>query len=1079
MLVLISSSLGALDLFLDQVIELIPGQVQYRLDQTNLVVNSESVVADSTALIRNIDYTLDHRAGMITLRVKPTARYLKVTALLVPPDLANDRFLYEPRVISDTLFASIKPRRTGWFEPSGDLSVSGSKTFAITFSNEDAFDLKQSLFVNLSGELGKNVNISAQLSDSQSELSPEGDSKELSSLDQVFIRVFGRHYEIAMGDLELKFSGTRYIDYFSKFEGISARVGKDSFVQLAWSAGGGKRAELDISIIDGKQGPYYLNPLEYQTGVLIVAGSESIYRDGIPLERGTDYFIDYSEGSVMFRTLVTSSNLVHAYFQYSDEYYTQSTLLNSSGVKTAGGFSLSHHIIHQTDAKDNPLLFDLTDADRDSLAMAGDSPAWGEGAFQVETGAGSYIRLTTPSGIVYYQYAESDSLADYSVYFTYVGTGNGDYEQYSSGKYRYLGPGLGDWLPVKRLIAPTMATNAGLRATYESGAWKIGVEGLYSARDQNTLSGLNDADNSGGIVSVFAAFQPPESSLAPRLEAIWEKRWADTYLFSTYSDPAADHDLAGLPVPDSLALDQFDLSASIKAGKVWTPRLAFRVKSVPGFYAQRALRWTSVSSQMGLLPQLNFQNTVSLQDPLDGSGDSSVLQFHNIRTAWDHAGFKAGAAMNLNSLEYLDTEGPAPGYRKSAVNPFLGFTLIRGSNTAVSATFEAQDKQDDGWLRDNSSQTYTLKHITSSENHNISLDLSHRDVVSASAEGTKSYDLINFRTNNAFLKRALVLNGNYQLNQSEFFPKIRELQYIGDGLGIYDSTGVYLSGGDWDYVYITSGAGSLSTEVNGQLSFYLKPGNYFKGDLFRRVNSDLLISASEQTAQTDDWRSYIFWPGYVYDEDSSIYARQNYLQNIWLELARNKATARLQFEIDRSLDNRYQERGRTYKSLRMIELQLQRLRSFNITLAWESSRTTDTRYQSDLSLSTLNCSFQKPVSATGTLRVDIGSGAEHGKSQISSQIYDLATYYLKPLWRSTWGRKGRLTAGLTFQYNKRRGDELLTFLPEKREGFIGGLNLSVIYRLNNFSSASLDYTGSSYPDEKMKHQLKLEFRAEL
>lgn len=1063
----------------EQLLPLEPGISTYKLDQSNIIINSEAVFADSLILARSTDYDLDYRNGTITFANLPPLPFLKVSFLVLPQSLVKERFLYEPRAISDSLFKTIKPRKSLWGEQTGDLSVSGSKSFAVTFSDDEAFDLKQSLFVNLNGELGMNVNITAQLSDSQSKLTPEGDSKELSSLDQVFIKVYGKHYEIAMGDLELKYSGTRYMNYFSKFEGINASLGKDNRVQVAWSAGGGKRADMDISIIDGKQGPYYLNPLTYQTVVMIIAGSENIYRDGILLERGTDYFIDYTEGSVMFRTLVTASQQIHAYFQYSDEYYSQSTLFNSSALGSIPGFNITHQIIHQVDAKDNPLLFDLSPADKDSLEAAGDATAWGEGATQVEPGSGTYLRVTSPTGQVYYQYADNDSLADYSVFFSYVGAGNGDYEQYSSGKYRYLGPHLGDWMPIKRLVAPTAATNAGMRAVYSKGPWQIGIEGVYGVQDRNTLSSRGDQDNSGGIVSAFGSYAARENALQPKLELFWENRWAGTYLFSTYSDPATDADLAALPVADSLARTQADISASLQLGKAWTPKLALRYQRVPDQYVQRALRFGSSSRQIGLLPELILQNTIALQDPEDSTSTRSILQYHNLRTVWNYAGIKTGTSFNYRALEYPELTGQAPGFRSINVNPFIGFTVLKGNNTSFSAAFESTDIQDNGWAPATSSQTYNMKHITSSTNHNISIDATHRELETTSSDGSRAYDLINIRTNNAFLGRAFVLNGNYQLNQTEFFPKIRELQYIGDGLGLYDSTGVFIAGGDWDYVYITSGTGSLSTEINGQLNVYLKPGNLIKGNLARRINSDILISAGEQTAQTNAWRTYIFWPGYVFDEESSIYARQTFLQNIWLDLISNKAIARFQFEIDRSLDNRYQERGRGYKSLLMAELQLQQVRGYNVTLTLQDRHETESRYDSDVNNSSFNLAIQRPVGASGTLRMDAGTANEEGSSQISDQNYSLASYYFKPLWRSTWGRKGRLTAGITLQYNDRDGDDLLSFLPEKRAGFIAGWSLSMIYRLNNLSSLSLDYSGNSYPQDSAKHQLKLEFKAEL
>ena len=277
-------------------IDLQPECWEYHISSSPIINGSENVYADSLLLLPGKDYQIDYKRGILKLKNFPEASSLKVDYILVPSSLTQKYYLYEVREPSDSLFTSITPPKPLWQSTYSNLLVSGSKTFALTFSEEEAFDLKQSLYVNLNGELGQNVNIAAQLSDSQSKLTPEGDSKELSNLDKVFIRVYGKQYEIAMGDLDWQFDGTRYINYKTTIEGLNAWYGKRHFIQAGYTASSGKPASVKVNIIDGKQGPYYLNPTGYQSTYLIIAGSEKIYCDGKLLERGTDYYIDYSEG---------------------------------------------------------------------------------------------------------------------------------------------------------------------------------------------------------------------------------------------------------------------------------------------------------------------------------------------------------------------------------------------------------------------------------------------------------------------------------------------------------------------------------------------------------------------------------------------------------------------------------------------------------------------------------------------------------------------------------------------------------------------------------------------------------------
>ncbi len=51
---------------------------------------------------------------------------------------------------------------------------------------------------------------------------------------------------------------------------------------------------------EGNQGPYKLRGPNNELFVLIVSGSETVYVNGIPLERGenNDYIIDYNAGEL-------------------------------------------------------------------------------------------------------------------------------------------------------------------------------------------------------------------------------------------------------------------------------------------------------------------------------------------------------------------------------------------------------------------------------------------------------------------------------------------------------------------------------------------------------------------------------------------------------------------------------------------------------------------------------------------------------------------------------------------------------------------------------------------------------------
>ncbi|MCB5247173.1 MAG: hypothetical protein LHW57_04005 [Candidatus Cloacimonetes bacterium] len=1066
------SPLLAQDLVIEQSFPLLPDQDTYQISPSPIISGSETVFADSLALIRGRDYQLDSRAGTLTLLRFPVAEYLRVSCILVPPELAQPRYLYRELEPSDSLFQSVAPRPRNWLPEDGKLLITGAKTFAVTFSDEDAFDLKQSLFVNLNGELSRNVNIAAQLSDSQSKLTPEGDSKELSSLDKVFIRVYGKQYEIAMGDLDWEFTGTRYINYRTSIEGLNAWYRDRHFAQAGFTASSGKPASQAIGVIDGKQGPYYLNPTGWQSSYLIIAGSEQIYRNGTLLERGTDYYIDYSEGSVMFRSLVVSSDQINAWFQYADEFYRQSTLFNSSRIQLLPGLALSHHFVRQVDAKDSPLLYEFSPADLDSLSLAGDRLAWGNGISQVEPGLGSYVLRTTGEGIPYYEYAAGDSSAIYNVTFSFVGLGNGDYEEFSSGKFRYLGAGLGSWLPQKRLVPAVARNNADLALTYESEALELGVEGIFTTNDKNTFSDLDDADNRGGLLSAWGRLQTGDEARESWIGLDFERRWANSFLFSQSSGYTEDYDLALLDPADSLAQWRIDLNLGSRAWSAFKPQLTARFKDIPGLYSQKALRLLSQSRGQGALPSLDLRSTLSWQD-FAQEGLSSLMQYHELSGSWDLGWLKARLLGNYNSLEHSQAIPADSRYWR--LNPQLTLGNAKTSLSQLSFIQDNTFRRNPDWISSASSQTYALKHSTASLNHNLSLDLTHRRITKEGPQN--SYSLVSLRNSHYFLKQAVMLLGNYQLNQTEFFPRIRELEYIGDGLGLYDSTGVYTPDGDWDYVYITSGRGTLSSEVNGQLSLYLKPGNFFPQ--WSWIRGDLILQGTLQDSLMADWRSYLIFPETAFSAPSTIFGNQRSSQTLWLELVPGRVIGSLSASFNRSLDNRYQSQTRASEALYAAEFDLKKFWGNNFNLRYAHSNETDSRYLSDITLDDLGLLVQRNFSASNIGTLNLGAYLEKGLRQESDEGYSLRGLGLEPGYRGVWGKKARVNGSFGLRYNQRDGSDFLWFLPEKRAGLLLNWSVSAVYRLNSFSSATCEYSGTAYPDQDVKHTLKLEFKAEL
>ncbi|PKN74116.1 MAG: hypothetical protein CVU50_00655 [Candidatus Cloacimonetes bacterium HGW-Cloacimonetes-3] len=1063
--------LSAQSLFQQKTVVLNIDQNRYIIADKPLIHHSESVYADSLLLISGVDYKMNYSTAELLLLTIPAAPVLYVEFIQVPPSLNVTLQRWESKARSDSLFTSLKRRANPAFAGDTKLEIQGVKTFAITFSDDEAFDLKQSLFVNLSGELAQGVSISAQLSDSQSRLSPEGDSKELSSLDKVFIKVYGNKYELAMGDIELKLSGSRYMEYQSKFEGINAWYKDKHAVQAAYSAGNGKSTSLNPAIVDGKQGPYYLRANDFQPGFIVVAGSEEVFVDGSRWDRGIDYTIDYAEGSLMFKRLISSTNQVLVRFQYTDEYFAISSFINSSTIKLGNHLSLSHQFIWQQDDKKHPLLFDFTASDLDSLSNAGDNLVWGDGITQVEPGEGYYRKIISQSGIEYYEYAYPDISAEYNIIFSYVGFSSGDYQEYSPGKFRYMGNGLGSWLPKKRLLAPVKQGNLDLALSYGNGQLNAGIEAIGTLNDRNSISPKDDDDNQSGIIYAYAEL--PISLVKLRIDR--EQRAAKSFLFGKYRNPELEFDLSGLESADSLAQSETNLSIS-SGTQGSNSTLMFRYKDIDDFYEQKALRFLSTSPALGIIPAINIRSTISQQDYRAADKPNGQLQYHQADASWAYRRLK----LKLNGLyNLLDNGTYGSSYQK--LSPTISLGNTSSIFTQVSYSDDVSKLKSPNWIEVGNSQTYAVKHLLSTAEHHIDVDATHRELnQAASTSSPKSnYDLVNFRSSHNFMKKAISLFVNYQLNQTEFYPKIRELQYIGNGLGVYDSTGVSVSSGDFDYVYITSANGSLSSEINTQLNLYLKPATLSSKEFFKRWHSDTSLNLNEQSVNHANWKSYLFLPGEVYSEAHTIYGKQTFQQTLWLNVISNRITGNLQLNVDRSLDKRYQSLERSYSLSRGAQMDIKGYNPYNTRLQYNHESTSDSRYLSKVSVQNMSASIQRNLATQSSIQTEFAYSSENGAKQNGSEDYTLSSYMLSPTLRSVWMQKYRISASFSLRRNFLSGSSYFGFLPQKREGWITGFNTSGIYRINSFSSVSMEYRFNDYPDEKSKHELKLEFKAEL
>lgn len=499
------------------------------------------------------------RGGSVTITIKYFA-----LPIALPLDFA--RHGLDRTAASDSLQALFDtsgraPQRITTVEPAenradilNNFQKSGSISRGFQAGSNRDLGLTSGFNLQFSGDIAKDVNITGALTEEQTPIQPEGTTQTLNEIDKVFIKIkAGEHFTSTLGDFVLDLnSPTDPIrphqlpappggpdDAFkafsqSTFDVISRKlIGAEASAMIdegsVTIAGASPRGQFTSNTFQGQeayQGPYRLAGKNGERAIIIVAGTEHIYVDGVLETRGekNDYIIDYALGEVRFqpRRLITSDSRITIDFEYSTQQYSRSLLAaNGKSQLFDGALQLSATYLREGDNQDAPLDLTLSDSDRALLSRAGNNPDLASksavtfaGVSSTGRALGSYVRVDTvaDSGrIVIYRYDPFDTLkAFYNVSFGYAGTGRGAYTRLSIGQYQFVGRGFGDYDTLSFLPLPelhqVMAVSGNLRVTK---TLKFTGEFASSALDPNRFAAMRSiTDNAYRAGALFADTLP-------------------------------------------------------------------------------------------------------------------------------------------------------------------------------------------------------------------------------------------------------------------------------------------------------------------------------------------------------------------------------------------------------------------------------------------------------------------------------------------------------------------------------------------------------------------------------------------
>ncbi len=289
----------------------------------------------------------------------------------------------------------------------------------------------------------------------------------------------------------------------------------------------GKFARNEIQAQEGNQGPYRLEGAEGERFIIILAGTEKVWVDGVVMKRGLeeDYIIDYNAGHVSFtqRRLITKDIRIIVEFEYADQNYLRSMYAVNLKYQHRDKTKLWFNVFSEQDGK-KPVDNEFSPAEFEALQNSGDDP------LNSVVSSIAKVEDASPFRVLYklvdtlgfdsvLVFSNNEELTLHTAFFSFVGVGNGDYvldpTVAANGRvYRWVAPEIqglevvhfGDYAPVRQLVSPKQQQLYTLGGEYQiSKNTKVMAEVAMSNFDLNRLSNIQDNDNLG--LATFSSFE--------------------------------------------------------------------------------------------------------------------------------------------------------------------------------------------------------------------------------------------------------------------------------------------------------------------------------------------------------------------------------------------------------------------------------------------------------------------------------------------------------------------------------------------------------------------------------------------
>jgi hypothetical protein len=828
----------------------------------------------------------------------------------------------------------VTPRATE-SETTPGLTFGGTKSVSFSTGTNRGSTLDQSLEATVEGQLTPTLKVRAILSDNNLPVQPEGNTEELEYFDRVFVEVEGPNGRATVGDLALDNRVSTFSPLTRQLRGAAASVWNGrGRISAAGAQTKGEFRSLEFRGTTGLQGPYPLLSQGRTTGEVIIAGTERVYLDGVPLKRGQnqDYVIDYDVGSITFtpRRLITTDTEIAADFEVTAERYDRATVLAAAEkLQLGAGAGLSLVFAREADDNSSPKNITLSQADRDSIAAAGDDPrrAVTSGVTQTTPGPGLYVLVpadTLTNTPEHYRFDEL--LGEFSVTFVEVGEGNGDYRRAGISTrgvpyFEFTGAGLGSYRTGRLLPLPESTDLYTARIERAQGALIVDGEWNLSDHDANTLSALDDDNNQGNAGAV---------KIGLRKDGAWRMGVAGAagYLEDRFHSfdrvrPGyyyRDWNLEDVPLVGNEKT--YEASADLARARVGSTRYTLgrlerdryqgwkqELTLSSGSLADRGLAARGLDSRM--------KASVNQRTRKFGSLDAAYGFWHVVPS------LTVGAENYRNAFSAAPDSGRAYTLYAARLSSRGGSRLAWRVENEERHT-EAIDSTTDEFKRARTDHTVssTIAYHGSGATRG-ELQVIHRREKDEASGATHDTDLARLKGGSSWDAVGLRADADYEVSQNDAATLQRSVVFVGEGKGDYNELGEAVGKGKGDYtvVFLPTTDSTPVHTVGFNLRLLWKPAHAagshggFGGWVLRNVSLDQTLGVREESTYEPAWKVYAMLPSALQRDSTTVFGTTTLRQDWSLLESYRNASLTFRYLREDNEDNRFEGvRENTYAS---------------------------------------------------------------------------------------------------------------------------------------------------------------------